>query len=113
MEAWLGPLFATPSISRGVGAFGTLEIEKMKLPPDDAFAARHTQGCVKDGARIAKRMELPALPAWIRGRGQVVQELHVQLPAKEAGVELLRVDASDDRADPAGDHLSRERRSSL
>ena len=87
----------------------TAEIDVFKAPiTQDAFAARETQWLAPQRPGIGAGVEFAVLAAGITRRRQVVEQGCVELAAAERGIELLRVDATKDRAVTIGDEAVRE-----
>ena len=57
------------------------------------------------GPIVRERMELAALAARVDAGRQVASSASIELPAGERSIEMLRVDAGENRAKPAVDHL--------
>src|SRR5439155_11028157 len=85
----------------------------MKLVLDHAASSRHRKRRTKSRARVTERMKLSAFTAGVDMCRQVAKQLLVELSPEKIRVQLVRIDAGNDRANSARDHLACQRGSCL
>ncbi len=62
---------------------------------EDGAAFGEGDGAGKDGAGVYEGMKLAVLPAGVHVVGQRIEKVLVELPADEAAIEQLGIDASN------------------
>ena len=99
---------------RRTGRSGLDQVDVLEPPiAQHAFAPRQRQRIAPQRTGVHTGVELAVLAARIATRGQFVEQLRVEWAPAECGVELLRVDAAEDRAEAVSDEAAREARGVL